>query len=581
MTLSKYTDNLYQSEVYRELERQAVKKGFFKPTDAELVKLAAQEVQQTQSINQEVDTSASDDLIVDVARLAYAMRRKGLVTQAEDLEQKLVMFKQAENAFYNVTKETNEDLMNFAHRDGDVNIIEGSGDLGTFETLQSVADKILAVTRKEPTGKQPINRLAALASMINKVAQQGGAPAYDTSSQGGAPQGGAPAQGGQAATEAAPQPSSTFERAAPSVSREVPKTRRAMLANVQTTLEEFETNRKSAPSLDGFYLTDPAGPEQQSAYIYFARLAGIQLNPRTIAAWLNVAQVAITEGVLTQGETPVVTAEALYTKLQNSHALIPTAQVDTLRKVSAAIGLGQVFESTYMNPNNDSTYIFAGGFQFATNNDNAWAACQWLAQQVRAVYVAAFGENNDTIVKAQTAMKSIPERLYAELNAIKTGEKLTDINIALRQLIRIGKDIGDSLAKFTKEPSFSQMRTVNAALINQIVNWANGMSTAISDQYKSMASSDQLQPFTMDTSSLDGAYAYWNEQAQSEDVDVAKRGGSISNKIQQLKEIIEEYQNKPWVELQEALSDMGIDAPNKNVFLASVRKIVESAKGRK
>lgn len=564
MTLSKYTDNLYQSEVYRELERQAVKKGFFKPTDAERVKLAVQEVQQTQSINQEVDTSASDDLIVDVARLAYAMRRKGLVTQAEDLEQKLVMFKQAENAFYNVTKETNEDLMNFAHRDGDVNIIEGSGDLGTFETLQSVADKILAVTRKEPTGKQPMNRLAALASMINKVAQQGDAPAYYTSSQGGAP-----------------QPSSTFERAAPSVSREVPKTRRAMLANVQTTLEEFETNRKSAPSLGGFYLTDPAGPEQQSAYIYFARLAGIQLNPITIAAWVNVAQIAITEGVLTQGEIPVVTAEALYTKLQNSHAVIPIAQVDTLRKVSAAIGLGQVFESTYMNPNNDSTYIFAGGFQFATNNDKAWAACQWLAQQVRAVYVAAFGENNDTIVKAQTAMKSIPERLYAELNAIKTGEKLTDINTALRQLIRIGKDIGDSLANFTKEPSFSQMRTVNAALIDQIVNWANGMSTAISDQYKPMASSDQLQPFTMDTSSLDGAYAYWNEQAQSEDVDVAKRGKSISNQIQRLKEIIEEYQNKPWIEFQEALSDMGIDAPNKNVFLAGVRKILESAKGRK
>lgn len=38
MTISKYTDNLYQSEVYRELERQAVKKGFFKPTESELVK---------------------------------------------------------------------------------------------------------------------------------------------------------------------------------------------------------------------------------------------------------------------------------------------------------------------------------------------------------------------------------------------------------------------------------------------------------------------------------------------------------------------------------------------------------------
>ena len=61
------------------------------------------------------------------------MRRKGFVTQAEDLEQKLVMYKTAENALYNVTVETNADLIGFAHRDGDVNLIEGSGDLGTFE----------------------------------------------------------------------------------------------------------------------------------------------------------------------------------------------------------------------------------------------------------------------------------------------------------------------------------------------------------------------------------------------------------------------------------------------------------------
>jgi hypothetical protein len=573
MTLSKYTDNLYQSEVYRELERQAVKKGFFKPTDSELIKLAAQEVEQTRIINQEVDASPSEDLIVDVARLAYAMRRKGLIVQAEDLEKKLVMFKQAENAFYNVTQETNKDLINFAHRDGDVNLIEGSGDLGTFETMQSIADKILAVTRKEPTGKQAMNRLATLASMINKVAQEGGAPGYYTSSQGGAP------QGGPAASEAAPQQS--ISPITSTVSRETPKTRRAILANVQTTLEEFDTARKSAPSLDAFILTDPAGTEQQAAYIYFARLAGIQVNPRSITSWNNVAQVAVAEGVLTQGEVPAVTAEALYTKLQNAHALIPTAQVDTLRKISTAIGIGQVFESTYMNPNNDSSYIFAGGIQFATNNDNAWAACQWLAQQVRAVYVSAFGENNDTIVKAQTVMRSLPERLYTELNAIKTGDRLTDVSTALRQLIRIGKDISDALAKFSKEPTFSQMRAVNAGLIDQIVNWVNGIRTSISDQYKSMASSDQLQPFTMDTSQLEAASTYWGEQTQSEDIDVAKKAVNISNKIQQLKEIIDEYQNKPWVELQEALSDMGIDAPNKNIFLSSVRKIVESAKGRK
>jgi hypothetical protein len=82
-------------------------------------------------------------------------------------------------------------------------------------------------------------------------------------------------------------------------------------------------------------------------------------------------------------------------------------------------------------------------------------------------------------------------------------------------MIKIGKDIGDALAKFSKEPTFSQMRTVNAGIVDQIVNWVNGMRTAISDQYKSMASSDQLQPFTMDTSQLEAASTYWGEQAQS------------------------------------------------------------------
>jgi hypothetical protein len=95
MTLSKYTDNLYQSEVYRELERQAVKKGFFKPNDTEIVRLAAQEINMVEKINQPMDSSPSEDLVQDVVRLAFAMRRKGFIAQAEDIEQKLVIYKQA------------------------------------------------------------------------------------------------------------------------------------------------------------------------------------------------------------------------------------------------------------------------------------------------------------------------------------------------------------------------------------------------------------------------------------------------------------------------------------------------------
>lgn len=565
MTLSKYTDNLYQSEVYRELERHAVKKGFFKPTDTELVKLAAQEISNTEKINQSIDETPSDDLIQDVARLAYAMRRKGFITQAEDIEQKLVMYKVAESALYNVTEETNADLIGFAHRDGDVNILPGSGDLGTFETTQSIADKILAVTRKQPTG---INRMAALADMITKNAQ---------------------AQGGNI-----PKPSGgatgTWEDSENvNVIKENPKTRKLIISNIETTLQEFDSFRKNTPSIDNFYFNDLKNPNQQVSYIYFAKLAGIQVNPRQISAWYNVANVAKQEGVLTEGNLPTINAEALYNKLNNAipawmrlhpvTSLIP-AQTNSLRNIANALGVLDTFDSKYLNENNKSTYIFAGGLEVATNNTNSMAACNWLSQQANSVYISAFGDRNDTIIKAQMVLKSFPENLYKELNGIKIDNKINDVNSALMQLIRISRSIGDSLGKFKKDPTFTNMKKVNEELINQIVNWASGLKESIDVQYKSIAPSEQMQLFTMDTSQLDSAFEYWYNKSQSEDINVAKKGKLVSNKIKQLQEVIEEYTGRPWVELQDALSDMGIDAPNKNIFLASVRQIANSANRR-
>lgn len=165
MVIQKYTNNLYASEVYRELERQAVRNGHFKPSEEQQIKVAAQRVEQQAEINKPIDVTPSNDLVQDVARLAYAMRRKGYVVQADDLEQKLVMFKKAESDLYNVTQEKNKDFIQFSHRDGDVEIIEGAGELGTIETIESLAEKIRAVTLKQPTGK-----LAALANMIVKIA---------------------------------------------------------------------------------------------------------------------------------------------------------------------------------------------------------------------------------------------------------------------------------------------------------------------------------------------------------------------------------------------------------------------------
>jgi hypothetical protein len=158
-----YTQNLYASEVYRELERQAVRRGHFDPTPEELVRSAAHQVTQQREVNRTVSVDPSDDLIQDVARLAYAMRRKGYITQAEDLEQKLVIYKQAESALYDVTSEKAQDYIDLAHSDGDYQV-EGFGELGAVETVESAAAKIRAVVQKEPTGK-----LAALATLANII----------------------------------------------------------------------------------------------------------------------------------------------------------------------------------------------------------------------------------------------------------------------------------------------------------------------------------------------------------------------------------------------------------------------------
>jgi hypothetical protein len=164
--IAKYTTNLYASEVYRELERNAVKKGFFKPTEEQIVKSAADKISKKSSI----DNSAvpSDNIDLDIARLATAMRRKGFLAQADSLEEKFALYKQAESSLYNVTPDSNQDIVDFAHKDGDVQIIEGAGEYGKVETIKSMSDKIKAMISKEPTGRYP-NKTAKFARMVREA----------------------------------------------------------------------------------------------------------------------------------------------------------------------------------------------------------------------------------------------------------------------------------------------------------------------------------------------------------------------------------------------------------------------------
>jgi hypothetical protein len=161
--IKRHDESIFASEVYRELERQAVRKGHFKPTEEDQVKLAAQEIK---------TPKMTGDLVGDIGVLALELRTKGYVKQAEDLEQKLVLYKQAEVHMYNVHDEKGEDVLNFAHKDGDIEIVPAQEERGKVETVQSAAKKILEVVQKQPTGK-----VGSKTGGMRKTAQEALTPA--------------------------------------------------------------------------------------------------------------------------------------------------------------------------------------------------------------------------------------------------------------------------------------------------------------------------------------------------------------------------------------------------------------------
>jgi hypothetical protein len=161
--------NLYDSEIYRSLERQAYKEGFFTPSDKDIVKQASNNVKIASKVNDRMSTAnlqPSENVDIDISMLVDGLRNRGYISQAQDVENNYIMFKKAETEYYNLSMETPNDLMDFAHPDGDINVTDIKGELADIETIQSAADKILAVVRKQPSGK-----LAALAGLIKKNAQ--------------------------------------------------------------------------------------------------------------------------------------------------------------------------------------------------------------------------------------------------------------------------------------------------------------------------------------------------------------------------------------------------------------------------
>lgn len=140
------------SEVYRELERHAVKKGFFEIRDEERVKLAAQQLKH----DKENDFSPSDNLEFDIARLADGLRSRGFERHADALENNYVMYKSAESSLYDLPS---DDVVDFAHRDGSVKLFDAESEYGVVEDKKDQAKKIKKIVEKGPE-KRAMRRFA-------------------------------------------------------------------------------------------------------------------------------------------------------------------------------------------------------------------------------------------------------------------------------------------------------------------------------------------------------------------------------------------------------------------------------------
>lgn len=136
--------NFDDSPVMRELARQAVKNGTIQTESvSDIVKKASA----TKSYQ------PTGDLYTDLFKLASGLRDRGFVKEADGLEDKILIMKQAESHLYRAIDEDGEDLLDFAHPDGDAKVSDAQEGNGIVETLPSAHQKMVDVVNKTPTGK--------------------------------------------------------------------------------------------------------------------------------------------------------------------------------------------------------------------------------------------------------------------------------------------------------------------------------------------------------------------------------------------------------------------------------------------
>jgi hypothetical protein len=149
--------NFNESIIMQSYLNKALEKGLLKSEDSydnQFIKSAAASVK---------DNKLSENLNDNILKLCTKLRNSGFESYADDLERNFLSYKFASKDFYDVSKETGEDVINAAHPDGSKKIIEEStGDMGVVRTLIDSQKKIQEVVKKQPSGKLALNLAAAI-----------------------------------------------------------------------------------------------------------------------------------------------------------------------------------------------------------------------------------------------------------------------------------------------------------------------------------------------------------------------------------------------------------------------------------
>jgi hypothetical protein len=148
------------SSTMRSLVKVAQEKGWTKE----------EPLKKTAAVTKTADLRPTDNLMDNILRLCAGLRERGFQKYAEELENNLFTYKQADT-MYDVSKEKGEDLLEHAHPQGSHKMEDVDSTEAVFEDLIEKHTKTMKAVDKNPTGK--LSDASAVLGAVKRVLAQG------------------------------------------------------------------------------------------------------------------------------------------------------------------------------------------------------------------------------------------------------------------------------------------------------------------------------------------------------------------------------------------------------------------------